>query len=124
MNTIDELVKDCRNDELPSDLSAYDKVKTPLRAGMVVGWYFSDDKEFWDKDGLNCREYTQYSGIIVPAPDTKNGGGELEAEDCVVVMTNYPTEKEYPEVTYFALRRLLNNLNLIEVFDESSVVKG
>lgn len=125
MNTINELLKDVTDDELPKDLEAFSKVKTPLKSGMRVGWYFADDKRFWDKDGLDCREYTQYSGIVVPRPDLEMRGAELEAEDCVIVMTSYPVEKEYCESTWFALRRLLDNPELVEVFDEQLlVVKG
>lgn len=123
MNTINELLKDCVDDELPSDLSFYEKVKHPLTAGMRVGWYFKDDERFWEKDDLNPRERTQYSGIVVPRPDLEMRGGESEPEDCVIVMTGYPVEKEYCEATYFALRRLLNNPDLVEVFDEQKLVK-
>ncbi len=118
MTSLKELESDIHNDNLPKNLAAYDKVKTKLTAGMRVGWYFKDDKEFWEEDGLEPREYTQYSGIVAPRQDLTNANGELEAEDCVIVMTNYPCEKEYPEVTWFALRRLLDNEELVEIFKE------
>ena len=122
MNGINELLTDVLDDDLPKDLKAFKKIKTPLRIGMRVGWYFEDDKRFWDRDGLDCREYTLYSGVVVPRPDMEIRGAELEAEDCVIVMTSYPVEKEYCESTWFALRRLLDNPELVEVFDEQAVV--
>jgi hypothetical protein len=45
----------------------------------------------------------------------------FEPEDCVIVMTSYPVEKEYPESTWFAFRRLLDNPELVEVFNESTL---
>jgi len=123
MNTIDKLIEDCTDDELPRDLAAFDKVKTTLKIGMRVGWYYKEDEEFWREDGLDPRENTQYSGIIIPRPDLVMRGCNLEAEDCVIVMTDYPVEKEYCEATWFSLRRLLDNPELVEVFDELLAVK-
>jgi hypothetical protein len=118
MTTFTEMVADLANDELPKSVDAYQKIKTDLKPGMRVGWYFKEDKEFWDGDGLDCRKSTQYSGILVPAPDVEMRGGIMEADDCVIVMDSYPVEKEYCEATWFALRRLLDNEDLVELFAE------
>lgn len=116
MNQLEELQNDLRNDELPADLKAYEKIRATLRPGLRVGWYFQDDKKFWEADGFEPREQTLYEGVIVPRPDLEMRGSELEPEDCVLVQIDYPCEKCYPEVTWFALRRLLDNPELVEVF--------
>ncbi len=76
--------------------------------------------EFFSNEGLNIYEYYKdiYSGIVVGAPDVDNRGGELDCEDCVVVIDDYPIEKDYPQYTWVALKRLLDDEKLIDIFDE------
>jgi hypothetical protein len=41
----------------------------------------------------------------------------MEPDEVVIVMTDYPCEKCNPEATWFALKRLLENVELVEIYD-------
>ena len=112
-----ELLSDLKNFDLPKDLdAALPKIKCSLIQGSRLFWYEKEDKEMADEMGEDPRQFPPYSGILVAAPDTTYNHGELEIEDCVIVMDNYPCEKCYPEVTWIALNRLLDNNDLVEIF--------
>ena len=97
-----------------------DKIKVPeLYSGLRVYWYYKDDAEFSAQFRDDPRVDPPYSGLIIPLPDVEIRGGhegELEWEDCIVVIDSYPTEKCYPEVDWVALGRLLDNDNLVEIY--------
>lgn len=89
---------------------------------MRIYWYYLDDLKFYEDDGENIRDYPNaiFSGIIIPKPyatDSKN----MEYTDCVVVIDQYPTEKEDIEVDWVTLGRLLDNKELVEIYSEDSL---
>jgi len=115
---LEELLADLGQPEmLPTDQNCCTKVKCELRPGTMISWYFEDELKFWKQDGLDPREYAQWMGVIVPAPNIEYRGGLLEIEHCVVVMYYHPCEKDYPETGWKTLGRLLENLELVEIFE-------
>ncbi len=116
---MEELLNDLKNLGLPRDLDvALPKIQCSLKQGCRVWWYAKEDKDMADEMGEDPRSLAPYSGILVAAPDTTYNGSELEIEDCVIVMDNYPVEKCYPEVSWIALNRLLDNEDLVEIFTD------
>jgi hypothetical protein len=122
----DEIVrvfKDLQNYELPRADNAFDKIKCSLMPGQKVSWYDADDlayfKECNDEAGeeLGLRNAAHYQGIVVPMPGIEYNGGELEYDECIIVITSYECEKCYPEIDWVALPRLLDDEKLIEVFN-------
>jgi ribosomal-protein-alanine N-acetyltransferase len=100
--------------------SKLDRIKCELRHGARVFWYYREDKDFAEECGGDPRIDCPYSGIVVALPDTElRSGQELEWEDCAIIVDSYPVEKCYPEVYWTALGRILDNDDLVELFDES-----
>lgn len=114
---LEKLESDLCNLDLPRDATAFDKIKCDLRIGAVVTWYYADELKFWKGEKLNPREMASNTGIIVPAHDVEIRGHILEPENCVVVQYDYACEKCYPESTWFALNRLLDNPEVVEIFE-------
>jgi hypothetical protein len=48
----------------------------------------------------------------------EHNGGELETDECVVVMDRYPCEKSYPETDWIALNRILDDEELVEIYSD------
>ncbi|KKL99393.1 hypothetical protein LCGC14_1814880 [marine sediment metagenome] len=118
---INQVIKDCRSFDIPKDFdTACKKVKSSLKHGSRVYWYYKDEKEFADQEGMDIKEDPPYSGIVVAIPDTtmQSRPQELDFENCMIVMDNYPTEKCYPEATWMAINRLLDNEDLVEIFEK------
>ena len=115
---IKKLVSDLENFDLPKNFeSAYDKVECPLVAGETVYWYYKDEKEYFDEMGENIEECQGdiSCGIVVPRWGI-SARKELEIDDVVVVVTSYPIEKDYPDVYWIALKRIIDDDNLVKVF--------
>lgn len=95
------------------------KIKFDPQIGLRVHWYYTDDVKFArefepeliDED---IRDNAPFSGILVPVPDVRTN--EVDHEHLVVVIDQYPTEKEWPSVEWIALARLLENEDLVEIF--------
>ena len=115
-NQFEMLASDLDNDSIPEDLSAYNKIKCKLDAGKMVHWYFKDEQQFAKEEGFNPRKEMFYIGYVMPAPDVENMKN-MEPDEVVIVMTDYPCEKCNPEATWFALKRLLENVELVEIYD-------
>lgn len=120
MNMIELLLKDLKDLTLPEDEKAFDKLKARLTIGNRVYWYYKDEAEYCKSEKLNPREQEFYSGIIVPAQDAECSGGEFEYDECIVVRDRYPCEKEYPYCDWMCIGRLLNNSDLVEIYDGES----
>ena len=118
-----QLVKDIENYNLPKDLSSYDKIRCELKHGNRVYWYYKEEMDFWQDEGLNIYECYKdmNSGIIVGRPDIDVRGSELDVEDCVIIIDNYPTEKEYPVYTWISLKRILDDKFLVDIFDDKMI---
>lgn len=115
---IETLLEDLDNFELPSDFDvACEKIRGELDAGKKIYWYYSGDKEFFENEGLDIKDYRNemFSGFIVPNIGVQ-AHRELEIDDIVVVVCSYPTEKEYPETFWVALKRLIDDERLVEIF--------
>ncbi len=116
---LNQIVKDCRSFDIPRNWEeVYKKVKCSLKHGSKVYWYFEEDKEFATKEGIDIKADPPNSGLVVAAPDTlmQSSNQELDFENCIIVMDNYPTEKCYPEATWMALNKLLDIDDLVEIF--------
>lgn len=116
---LEYLQKDLENDNLPRKTSNFLKIRCPLKSGKRIYWYFEEDFKFFNDEGENIEDHKKdiFSGIVVGAQDVENNWGELNVEDCVVVMDQYPVEMEYPQFTWVALKRLLDDDNLVEIFE-------
>ena len=99
-----------------------DKVKGTLTHGCRVKWYYEDDKKFAEEMNLIARKAAPYAGLIISIPDKEfrcgGLGAELDIEDCVVIIDDYPTEKCGPSCEWVALGRILDDDNLVELFVE------
>ena len=117
--TVKKAFEDCQNLNLPTNIDSYDKIHGKLLTGRKFYWYYKSDFEFFNNKVENVKNHLNdiYSGIIVPVPDTINNYGELDIENCIVVVNSYPVEMEYCEVDWVALNRLLDDKDLIEFFD-------
>lgn len=106
--------------DLPKDEKAIEKIHCDLRAGNRVYWYYQDDLKFYEDEGESIKDYRDaiFSGIVVPKPYA-SGTRYIEYQDCVIVVDQYPTEKEDVEVDWITLGRLLDNKELVEVYDEN-----
>jgi hypothetical protein len=118
--SVSTLFKDLQGYVLPRNVDCFDKIKGELKIGKRFYWYYKEDLEFFTDEGEKIKDhlFDIASGIIVPIPDTMNNHGELDVESCFVVIDNYPAEKEYPEVEWISLFRLLDDEELVEFFEE------
>lgn len=115
--------KQCKM-EVPSEPfeSKLHKIKCSLRAGMKVGWYYKDDLEFQQKhdpDG-DLTRYPPYSGYIIPDIDVESVN-EFEWDEVILVVTDYPTEKCNSETDWVVLGMLIENEDLVEIFEIEEV---
>jgi len=97
---------------------AIDKIKCELRHGKRIYWYCKVDVEYLEEDE-NPRDHAPYSGLVI-AKDGVNvpqRDAELEIDDIVVVLDTYPVEKCYCESTWIGFPALLNDPELVEIFD-------
>lgn len=118
-NPFAKLFKDLENENLPLDIDNVDKINCELESGKRIYWYYKEDKSFFADEGEDVKEHYRdiFSGIIVPSPDTEINHGELDFGQCVIVIDQYPVEKEYCEVDWTALKRLLDDDDLVEIFE-------
>ena len=117
--TLKQIILDREKNFFPEDDEFWEKVKCEIKVGSKIHWYFQEDKDFADKQGFDVKDEIWFSGIIVPFPEvTLERGSEtsLEYEDCLVVVTRYPAEKEYCRTDWISLHRLLDQKNLIEIY--------
>lgn len=122
MKYFEELERDLKaasDCELPRDYkAASEKLKVErIHHGMRVLWYYREDEDFHKREKIEPRDYAGYSGIIVAAPD-KHACSNMDIEDCVVIVHRYPADKHECETDYVALARLLDNDELVEVFED------
>ena len=118
-----EIVKnireDCGNLDLPKDWEkAFDKIKCPLNHGSRIYWYYKEDIVHLNEADEDPRDYASYSGLCVclDGNEIRYIDEELETDECVVIIDMYPTEKCYPECSWKALNRLLDDEDLVEIF--------
>ena len=110
--------KDLRDCNLPKDLEMYNKAPSIFKAGQRIGWWYREDEEYAKECGDTVEEDIPFMGVVVPGPDIENRSGsmgEFDSEECVVVVTVFPVEKCYPDTDYVAMKRLLNNDDLVKV---------
>lgn len=110
------LTEDLNDTNLPRSIDAYEKVKCSLKIGQRVHWHYSHDKEFYDDMGEDVKEYDNHSGIVIPKNGITNSGLELEVDDVVIIIDEYPTEKCSPDVSWVALKRILDDDELLEMY--------
>lgn len=115
MKNLEKLQKDI-DTSLGLSLSSYKKIKTTLEIGKKIYWYYKEDKRFCDKEKLDVKEMFYYEGVVVPKPEIEIRSGTLEPENSIVVITDCPCEKCYPESYYILLESLLNNKDLVEIY--------
>jgi len=120
---MEQLILDLDNYSLPRDINSYDKIHCQLKHGHRIYWYYEDDLKTFSEMGLNIYECYKdmHSGIVVGKPDVDVRGNELDVEDCVVIMDMYPVEKEYPQFTWLSLKRILDDPDLVDVFDAEQI---
>lgn len=121
-NHFTKLVKDLDNENLPKNLNNVDKIKCDLVSGKRVYWYFKEDLDFFTEEGEDIKRYSEglYSGIVVGRHDVENRFGQIDFSDVVIVMDTYPIEMDYPQFTWIALKRLLDDDNLIEIYSDNN----
>lgn len=116
-----QLFADLSNLELPRE-SGLDKLKCTLEIGQRVKWYSKDDLAYWNEflkeENDDPRCCAHFRGIVIPRPGIDYRGGELDYDDVVIVMYDYECEKDYPEIGWIALSRILDNEDLVEIFDD------
>lgn len=119
-NSIKDLFKDIDDYNLPKNTENYDKIKGDLYSGKRFYWYYQIDLDYFNDEGEIIKDYLNdiFSGIVVATPDTENNHGEIDVENVIVVVDQYPTEGTYPEVSWTALKRILDDENLIEFFEK------
>lgn len=117
--SVKNIFKDIENYNIPKNVESYDKLKGELHSGKRFYWYYQSDLDYFDNERETIKDYLKdiFSGVIIPIPGTENNRGELDVEDVIVVIDQYPTEGEYPEVDWTALKRLLDDEDLIEFFE-------
>ena len=116
---IENLFKDFNNDDLPKNLDNLDKIKCSLRIGKRIYFYYKDEKDFFENEELKIKDHLRdiNSGIIVPKHGIENNGGEFDFENVMICIDQYPIEKSYPYICWIALNRLLDDKELIEIFE-------
>ena len=121
---LQKLWEDIESDNLPKKINDYKKVKCDnLSIGKRIYWYFKEDLAFWEdeKKAYGETEFDAgYSGIIVPVIDCQHSVN-MYIDDVVVIHDVYPVEKENCEVVWVSLKRLIDNVDLIEVIDNCVV---
>lgn len=118
-SSIIKVVNDCQNWNLPTKLENLDKCKCTLKTGQKVGIIYKEDLEYakeWMDNLGDIHNRPFFSGYIVALPD-KDTGRFLDVEDVMVVITDYPTEKCFPLTDWIALNRLLDNDDLVEIYN-------
>jgi hypothetical protein len=116
-----QLFDDLRNLDLPRE-SGLDKLKCSLNIGQRVKWYSKDDLAYYNEhireENDDPRSCAHFRGIVIPRPSIDYRGGELEYDEAVIVLYDYECEKDYPEIGWIALSRILDNEDLVEIFDD------
>lgn len=103
---------------IPRDLEAFEKLHVTCMHGTRVYWYSKEDEVFATECGESVKDDCPFSGLLVAAPDA-NPQRELDPEDCIVIMDKHPVEKCDIEVRYMALSELLDNDDLVEVYEDT-----
>lgn len=117
---LDYLQSDLDDENIPRNLNNYDKIHCSLTSGKRIYWYFEEDLKFFKDEGEDIKDHKNdlFSGIVVGRQDVENNWGEIDCNDCVVVMDQYPVEMDYPQFTWIAMKRLIDDDNLVEVFSD------
>lgn len=107
--------------ELPKDETALNKIHCELGNGKRIYWYYQDDLEFYENEGESVKDYSDalFSGIVIPIPYS-SGTRESDYDCYIVVIDQYPTEKEDPTVDWIALNRLLDNPLIVEIYQSDN----
>jgi hypothetical protein len=118
---VEKVFNDLRNMDLPRE-SGIDKIKCSLFIGQKVKWYYKDDLEYWKEylkeENDDPRSCATLRGMVIPRPGVDYRGGEFEYDEVIIINYDYECEKDYPEVEWIALPRLLDSEDLVEIFDE------
>ena len=114
---LNKIIEDCKNCNLPKSIDNFNKMHcSDFENGMRIAWYYKEDLRYAQEGGYDPKTLMVYSGIIIGVPDTEYNGS-LEPEDCIVVIDEYPCEKCYPLIDWISLNKLLDNEDLIEIYE-------
>ena len=115
---VKEIFDDIRNNFFASDDTAYEKIKGELKSGMRINWYYKEDQEFAEEHEFSIKDDPGFSGIVIPIPGVtmQSTDQELDTDNCIVVVTKYPAEKEYCRCGWIYMERLLDQENLVEIY--------
>lgn len=111
--------RDLQNIHLPKSESSLEKLgSVTLEIGKRIYWYYQEDLEMFEDEKENIKDYYSqlFSGLII-APSDVDSDRELDIDQCIVIITDYPCEKESPSVDWVSLNRLLDDDSLIEIFE-------
>ena len=111
-------------DELTMEIEK--KISGRIMPGSRCAWCFREDTEFWVQESSHGYPYPHprdwpYQGFIIPKPDS-NGRHELQWEDAVVVVTDYPIDKENPTTDWCSLIRILRQPDLARFYVFSPIL--
>ncbi len=120
-NEVRGIFNDIQNDFFASDDKAHEKIKGELKTGGVIHWYYKEDEDFAKEHGFDVKEEPSFSGIVMPLPGEtmQSSEQELDTDRCIIVVTQYPAEKEYCECGWVYMERLLDQPNLVEIYQAS-----
>lgn len=94
----------------------WSRLKCDPKPYSRIYWYYKDDLEFAKTEGLDVREMQYCSGIIIPPPFNQSLDMFEPFEHGIVIIDRYPTEMCAPDVDWICLKRLLQDDNLVEVY--------
>jgi hypothetical protein len=105
LDTASKIIKDC-----------YAKLKCQPDPYSRIYWYYENDAVYAKEEDLDVRQMKYYSGILIPPPFDRPISSFEPFEDGIVIVDQYPTEMCEPDVDWICLKRLLQNEELVEVY--------
>lgn len=128
LSELQKLWEDIDRTNLPKNIKSYNKIKFDksfdrLSIGKRIFWYYKEDLEFWKQENKSCGETTfeiGYSGIVIPIIDCQHPT-HMDIDEVVVIQDRYPAEKENCETSWIALKRLIDDEDLVEIIGHAWV---
>ena len=111
--------------QLEEDVNGYDlfdESKLDNAGGFEIGtrifWYYNEDVDYFQATADDMRKYSNdiYSGTCIPWVGYEYRGGEIDFDKVVVIIDQMPSEKEYPNIAWVSIKRLLYDEDLVEIF--------
>lgn len=96
--------------------TCYSKLKCQPKPYSRIYWYYKDDEDYAKEEDLDIREMQYYSGIIIPPPFEQPLDTFEPFEHGIVIVDQYPTEMCAPDIDWVCLKKLLQDDNLVEVY--------